>query len=182
MNSCVKNNAKVTLTHLLLLFICAASMNVINRYYYFIFLAVAIFCLKPNRRLYIDPVPVVSLLALAISWFAFSPESTTSIFAPIKSFAYLLCYVMGASLLTDDREYEKGKTPYKLFYMVILSIGAGMMIHYMLNWLTNLNSTERNTMDFWTKSIIVATGQAALACVPLGLAIACIFFQNKQEG
>ena len=176
-----KRESNITLTHVLLLLICAAAMNVINRYYYFIFLAVGLFFVKPKRRLQIDPLPMLMLFLLALSWLMFSPESLVSVFSPLKSFTYLLCYVMGVSLLDDDVDNSAKKNSYKLFYSVLVAAGAGMLIHYVLNWIININSIERNTVDFWTQTVIAATGQAALACIPLGIAVAVIFSKRDRR-
>lgn len=174
MNFYSKRESKITLTHLLLLFICAASMNVINRYYYFMFLGVGIFLLKPKRRLHLDPVPMLMLFILGLSWMVFSPSSTVSVFGVLKPYAYLLCYIMGMGLLDDDVENSGNKTSYKLFYAVLIAVALGSLLHYVLNWVTNIGAIERNTVDFWTQTVIAATGQAALACIPIGVSVACL--------
>lgn len=181
MSDCSKGKIRITLMHLVLLLIFAASMNIVNRYYYFIFFAAIFFCFKPNRRLHFNLASVVALFVLAVSWLAFSPISTISVFGVVKSFVYLLCYVMGMSLLDDDKENRADKTSYKLFYTVIVVIAAGMLLHYVLNWITNAGADDRNTVDFWTKSALAATGQAALACIPLGVALACLFSKTGKR-
>ncbi len=164
---------------LVLLMIFMATMNVINRYYYFIFIAFILFAAKSNRKFRLDGA-TVALLVLAISWMAFSPTSTASVLGIVKPFTYVLCYVMGSSMITDDGEYSTEKTPMKLFYITLIVVASGTFVHYLLNWLINMDSSERNTVDYWTNDAMAATGQAALACLPLGIAIACIFSKNNK--
>lgn len=180
MHNSLKRKGIITLTHFVLLFIFAAAMDVINRYYYFIFIAAGFFCLNPKRKIYVDSIPLSMLGILAVSWVLFSPSTTTSIFAPLKPFTYALCYILGMSLMNDDKEYSENKTSYKLFYFTAFVVAFGSMVHYLLNWLLNMDADDRYTIDFWTRRILAATGQAALACLPLALAIACIFSKNNK--
>ena len=171
----------VLLTYLVLAFVCFAAMNVINRYYYFIFIAMALFCLTPNRKVRVEPGACFPLLVIALSWALFSPESTGSIFGGVKPFPYLLCYIMGCSLISDDKEFSGEKTPFKLFYITVAVIGIGMLTHYVLNWSVNIDTVDRNTIDFWTRRPMAATGQASLACLPLGLAVACMLSKSGKK-
>ena len=179
MNENTKKSKLALRTLLVLLMIFMAALNVINRYYYFAFIAFILFASKSSRKYIVDGA-VVSLLTLAISWAAFSPDSTVSVFGLLKPFLYLLFYVMGSALISGDTISKPQKTPLKLFYIVLVIIAAGTFLHYVLNWLININSSERNTIDFWTGDIMAATGQASLACIPLGVAVACIFSKNNK--
>lgn len=175
-----KNKGFISIKYIILLLICIATMNVINRYYVFMFIALGLFfVLKPKRKIYFDIFPISLLVILGLSWVLLSPESTASIFGVIKPFTYVLCYVAGMALIKDDDDYSFEATPYKLFYKVVVAVALGPFVHYLLNWITNLGATERNTADIWTGETMAATGQAALACIPLALAIACLFSKNK---
>lgn len=175
------SKTKVPMAYIVLFFFALATMNVINRYYYFAYIAVGLFCIKQNRRFKLDAGPVAMLFLLAASWVLFSPESTASIFGLIKPFTYLLCYIVGNSLLDDDINYGKDKTPLKLFYITVTAVATGSLAHYLLNWVTNRNYGSRNTIDIWVGTEMAATGQAALACLPLGLAIACLFIKTGKK-
>ena len=164
---------------IVLFLVFLASMNVISRYYVFMFIAFGLFFLKPQRKLYLDMVPISLLFVLGISWVLFSPNSTISIFGVVKPFTYLLCYIMGCAMIRDDTGYSSDNTPYNLFYKTVLAIALGSFAHYIANWISNAGTLERNTIDIWTGEPMAATGQAALACIPLALAIACIFCKNK---
>lgn len=167
---------------MLLLLFCA-TLNVINRFYYFIFIAVAFFAIKPNRKINLDICAILSLFLLAVNWLIFSPETASgSILSTIKPFTYLLCYLLGMSLFNDDSLHSNKKISYSLFYIVVVVIALGSLTHYVLNWITNASTDiSRNTVDFWSGQPMAATGQASLACLPLALAIACIFSQVSKK-
>ncbi len=170
------------MTYFALMFISLASLNLINRYFYFIFIAVILFCLNSYRKLHFDLLPLSMLLLLSLSLLFFSPESSYSVLGMIKTLTYLLCYIMGYSLMDDDLDCSESNTPYTLFYWTVAATALGSFAHYLLNWISNGSSFEsRNTIDIWSGSEMAATGQAALACIPLGLTIACLFFKNNVK-
>ncbi|MBQ9805823.1 MAG: hypothetical protein IJW49_04885 [Clostridia bacterium] len=183
MNSKIQIKNKLTLNNIIiLLLVCMATMNVINRYFYFIFIAVGWFCLKPNRKIVIDGIACFSLILLAVSWLMFSPEDALEGFGILKPFTYFLCYVLGTSLLNDDRNHSNQSVSYYLFYFLLAVIALGPFIHYLLNWSINASVVnDRNTRDFWTNSVMSATGQASLGCIPLAVAAACIFSDTSKK-
>lgn len=180
MDQSQEKKGMTSLIYFVLFCVCLATMNVINRYYVFMYIALGLFVLlKPRRKFYLDILPILLLFVLAISWVIFSPDSTISIFGVVKPFTYVLCYIMGSSLIKDDNEYSLDSTPYKLFYKTVFVVALGSFIHYLLNWISNFGSLSRNTTDIWSGEAMAATGQASLACLSLALAIACLFSKNK---
>lgn len=177
----LNKKGSMTMTHIVLLTICLASMNLINAYYYCIFAAIGIFCVIPRAKIHIDPLPTAMLLILAVSWMLFALTATTSMLAPIKPFTYVLCYILGSSMISRDSQISAEKTSCKLFYSLVFAIALGSLIHYLLNWIINIGASDRNTIDFWTRTPFSATGQAALACIPLALAIACLFSRTDKR-
>lgn len=167
----------IRLEHIILFFICLASMNMINRYFYFLFVALGLFCLRRESKVRFSPLPLITLLMLGLSMVVFSPATAFSVTGLIKPFTFLLCFFVGTGLVTDDRDED----PYKGFYRLVVAVALGLLIHYALNWLTNLSSDYRNTVDIWTDTVIAATGQAAIACIPLSLAIACLFIDCQKK-
>ena len=163
---------------LILVLLFAAALNLITRYYYFIFLAFAFFSIKSQRKLRAD-APVGLLLLLALSWVVFSPTSTISVLGIFKPFTYVMCYMMGVGLFDDGIENNEEKSPYRLFYLVAVTLALGTLAHYVLNWVTNLGTADRNTVDIWTHDAMAATGQSSLACIPLGLSIAFLFSKTR---
>lgn len=182
----LKIQIKNTLTFsniIILLLLCMATMNVINRYFYFIFIAFAWFCIKKDRKIHVSIVAMFSLFMLALAWLLFSTDSLLSPLSMLKPFTYLLCYVMGFSLLNDDPNFSRKLISYNLFYLLITVIAIGPFIHYLLNWYINASvstALDRNTVDIWTNQVFSATGQASLACIPLALTVAFIFSNNNK--
>lgn len=164
---------------LILVLLFAAALNLISRYYFFIFIAFFLFMMKPKRKYRIDAA-VGWLVVLALSWVLFAPSAAVSTLSMLKPFAYVLCYIMGAGFFDDGIENNKEKSPYRLFYIITVTLALGTFVHYILNWATNMDTVERNTVDIWTQEVMGATGQAALACLPLGLAISFLFSKTGK--
>ena len=178
-NRSINLTKRITINSITLIFLFLASLNTINRYYYFIFIAFGLFLLRPRRKIRFD-ASLVFLVILAIFWAILAPASRISIFGPIKPFTYMLCYLMGFSFIDDERLESDGGVSYKSFYWFVGVISAGPFVHYVFNWIKNGNADERNTVDLWTNSVMAATGQAALACLPLALAVACLFMKSNK--
>lgn len=179
MNNVIKNG-KFSFVHLALMFIFLASMNLFNWFYYLIFVALAIYIIAPGHRLRFGGISSVALLVLALSWMLFSPMSKESVFSLVKPYVYFFCYMIGASMLknsSDGFEVEKSDS---LFASMTTACASGAFVHYLLNWVKNRNSSERNTIDFWTNTNVSATGQAALACFALAIAVAVLFSKNSK--
>lgn len=171
---------KIPLVYITLMFLLFAAINMTNRYHLFILIAFGILCLNVRRKFIIEVSSLILLGVLGISWLLFSTSSASSLMDVIKPFIYLLCSIIGASLLDDDSEYSTDKTPFKLFYMTVFVLALGTLVHYTLNWRANLDAVDRNTIDVWTNSVMSATGQAVLACLPLGFATACLFSKKSR--
>lgn len=158
---------------LILILLFTAALDLITRYYFFIFIAFFFFMLK-SKRVYRFDASVGLLLVLAISWALFAPSARTSFLSLFKPFTYVMCYMMGHGFFDDGVENNRDKSPYNLFYTVLIVMASGTFTHYLLNWVINFNVFDRNTLDIWTGEVMAATGQASLACIPLGLSIAII--------
>lgn len=164
----------------ILLCLFLATLNFINRYYYFVFIAFGLFCVSRSGQLRMYIPAGISLLVLALSWIIFAPGLTASVFNMVKPFTYVLCYIMGYTM--SDTDSQNDKTEYNRFYVVICTVAAGSFLHYLLNWVANINTYDsRNVADIWTGTVIAATGQAAMACLPLALALAGIFSKSSQK-
>lgn len=177
----------LSLYNLVLLLLLFASCNVINRFYYFLFVAFGIFVLTLGTELSTN-FPVVWLILLAFSWVMFAPDAMDALFSPIKPFTYLLCFVTGYNFFKfAEKSNNNQAEQYKYFHTLLSVISIGMIIHWCLNWFTArsqgtvLSASDRNTVDFWTKGVMAATGQASIACIPLGVSIACIFAKTGRK-
>lgn len=160
---------------IILSFIFLGSLNLINRYYYCIYIAALLFLVSPRRKICFN-FTFVTLICLSLSILIFDPSSQTMITSMIKPFTYPLCYLMGLCMFTygnqqsNDLLKEEKRTS-----AIVLVIAAGVMLHFILNMFTNWGITTRHVIDFWTKNEMSATGQATLACIMIAVAAAFIF-------
>ena len=163
------------MTFVILACIFLGSLNLINRYYYFIFIAGLLFLVTPKRRFRLG-VSFFVLLAFSMSILIFDPGSQTMTTNMIKPFAYPLCYLMGVSLFsTKEKEAPDLIREEKRTSAVIYVITGGVMLHFILNMITNWGLDDRNVIDFWTKDDMSATGQATLACFMIAVVAAFLF-------
>ena len=162
------------LTLLLLFF---SGVNIGNKYFYFCFLATVIF-IALNKALIVDR-QVIILLILALAWILFASDMQTfSLTSIIKPFLYPMAYMVGRSFLVNKNQ-SAFEIRQKLIVPILILLSAGPFVHYLLNFLTNLNSDNRNTIDIWTGTMLSATGQAALACMMLSISLAVLFISTK---
>ncbi len=154
---------------LILMFL--GALNVIDRYYYFVYAAFAVFLITPDRKIRFN-YSTAFLLVFGISFAIFSPNVTASITSMLKPFIFLIAYTMGVSLLDKHSPYAQDSRHVR---RIIYAVAGGAFVHFLLNLLTNWGSLFRNTIDIWTQSVLSATGQAALASMCVGLSAAFIF-------
>lgn len=169
------NNIEKLFMLIMLACIFLSALNFIDRYYVFIFIALLFFIITPGRKANMNSSAVV-LVLFSTSMLIFNPTSQTMFTNMIRPFTFPLCYIMGAnlfvrkedSIISLDREERRTS-------MVIYILTIGVMIHFLLNMMTNWGASDRNVIDFWTKDDASATGQAVLACLMIGVAIAFLF-------
>lgn len=154
-----------------LFFIFLGALNFIGRYYYCVFIAFFVFLVTPQRKIRID-FSLIILLALGISILIFSPSAQNSFTSMLKPFTYVICYIIGYSILDENFNMEDSN---KTLTSVIYVIAAGTFFHFFVNMITNIGSQDRNTIDFWTNEAMSATGQASLVCITLGVIISFLF-------
>ena len=161
---------------LILFFVFLFAMNFINRYFYCVFIAFIIFVFAIRK--FTITVPFMVLLGLSISIMLFSGEDSSKITTLIKPLVYPLCFLMGSSFFNvknKDTITSRENKISKIIYVVMF----GLLVHYLLNFITNLGSDERNTIDFWVGGVLSATGQSALACIPI--AVACCWLVSDSS-
>ena len=106
----------------------------------------------------------------------FDPNSRTMLTSMIKPFTYPLCYIMGTSLFIKDKEGALGlEETAKSTATIIYVLAGGAMAHFLLNMMLNRNAVDRHVIDFWTRKEMSATGQAALACLMIAVAVTFLF-------
>ena len=163
----------ISLQGIILFCIFLATLNTINAYYYFVFIAFGLLVFGTGCRINVN-ASFIGLGLLGISFVIFSPFYSYSILGMLKPFSYLFCYMIGYGI-NNYYKFDDNNS-LKTFYVVCIFVAAGSFAHYLINWVTNIGSIDsRNTVDFWTKTVIAATGQAPLACLALALSMSCVF-------
>ena len=158
---------------LMLACIFCGAMNFINRYFFCIYIGLIIFLIVPGRKLSVDSSFVI-LMLFSSAMLIFDKESFVNFMSPLKPFIFPLCYIWGRSYVSREATLEEHE---KKLDSIIWVLAAGCGLHFLLNYLTNLNADSRNTIDFWTNLVMSATGQASIVCITLGAAVA-YFFSN----
>lgn len=172
------NNQKVfTLAQkIILLFMFLGAINFVGRYYYCVYIAFLLFMAFEKGK--IKPsVSLASLVLLSLFILLFD-DSWGGITGMIKPFTYPVCFIMGYNLL-NVRNNVTIESKEKAVVKIIFLVAIANFIHFALNMVTNFGSLSRNTVDFWTKSVLSATSQMSLACLAIGISCAYLFSDSK---
>ena len=160
-------------TIMVLLFLM--SMNFRNKVFY---CAVLVFALVFIMRFkgYDMPFAAVSSIVLMVSILLFSSNGEGNITFFLQPIAYPMCVLTGYNIAEGESEKQTKRN----VLIIVLVLSAGAYIHYMLNMFSNLGKiVDRNTIDFWTKSVLSATGQALMAFMMIGVAVSVLFTIKK---
>ena len=150
-----------------------AAMNFDAKFFYFALGAAGVCVLSGNK---------IKLNKTAIGYFAFSfllalYSFSGGVKVMLRFFAYVALYLVGYNFVffnSQKKAEEQG-------YLVLVVIALGSYLHFLLNYIINANEgTGRNTIDIWSKEVWNATGQAALACLMIGLAVAWILRPKRK--
>ena len=163
---------------LLVLFLC--GMNFQAKFFYF---ALGLFILQclTKRYLHYDRMFCIYLLfSVVYCLYGFS----AGFMEVVRRIAFLCMYMVGfdSTMVHANSSNDEGLESWVI--KCILFFSAGAFCHYFLNMITNIGSSiGRNTHDVWTGKILSATGQAALVCPMVGIAVARIIApqQNKKR-
>ena len=161
------------------LLLIMAGMNVLNQSYYFFLAAVAL-AIVIGRRIAID-VDAICLMLVGLSWVVFSPtghDSTTSI---MKPFLYAFAYLAGGCYLSHSCKNKNADATEKAFIRMTVILSVGPFVHYLLNMIYNQGFSSRNTIDFWTRTVLSATNQAAMSCMAVSIAIGALLAKVKAK-
>jgi len=154
---------------LILMFL--SGMNFLARYYFMALLAFLLFVFF-SKKLSVN-MDFIYLLIISLSWLAFSPNATESFSGIIAPVLYPVAYCIGYNFL---RRNYTGKNNEEKIIKAICCLSMGLFVHYLLNFFINFDSNRyRNTVDFWTGSVLSATGQANMASMMLGIAVSLLF-------
>ncbi len=154
-----------------------AGLNFDNKYYYFCFASIVIF-LFVRKKLIVD-LNFFLLLVFSVSWLIFSPDlRNVSLTTIIKPFIYPAIYLLGRNFWGLNRKDDNEALP---TVQVLVALSSGPFVHYLINYLTNLDSSSRNTTDIWTGMVLSATAQAALACMMMAVCVTSLFMPVKMR-
>ncbi len=160
---------------LILVFLCLMSMDFQTRFFYFAFALFGVLIILQRLNLKIPQVCIPALV-LSVSMCVFSKSTRGWALAMVRPFAYPLCVIVGYNMINTD---NRGRAEKQIF-AVLISLALGAYIHYLLNMIYNWGrSADRNTFDYWTKSVLAATGQSSLASLMIGIIIPLLFSEVK---
>ncbi len=160
-----------------------AAMNFYAKFFYLAFASLVLLAFF-QRKLLISPITFIYLgLGVVMSLY----NHDEGVMSMIKCFAYVALYIVGYNMTimkstgTVNIVGYDNETAEKQGYTLLLMVAGGSFAHYVANFIFNYStSMGRNTNDIWTGEIMAATGQAAMACLMLGLAVAMIFAPPKK--
>lgn len=142
---------------------------------HFMIIAFVVYCFLNGRLCITNGVvpPMILSVSLLLFWELAFSDSTTIVKCFVWPTAFLLGYGMTIPASYDPKSVEK--TERKAGILIVVAV-FGLFSHYALNMLINLEQQDlgRNTIDIWSGESRAATGQAALACIPMGWCIAAI--------
>ena len=168
-----KRYYQTTMSFVIIALLFLAAMNFDAKFFYFALGAAGVCILSGNK---------IKLNKFAIVYFAFSLllalySYSGGLKVMLRFFAYVALYLVGYNFVffnSQKKAEEKG-------YLILLVISLGSYVHFILNYLINANAeTGRNTIDIWSKEVWNATGQAALACLMIGLAVAWLLRPKRK--
>ena len=151
-----------------------ATLNIFNKMVYMIFAAflVLLFFKKGNT---VFNMTAILLILFSFALILFSDGSgifKNGIFAAIRNFMYPLTYIIGYNICSKEDSENK-------FQNIMIFVGLGSFLHYILNMFINTEAEGRNTKDIWSADVLSATGQAALCCIAIGIFGALLYSKRK---
>ena len=158
---------------LFLSFIMLFAANVINRYFYFIYIATIFYIMVAPCNICANR-SMAALSIFAASLIVFDPQYLYSIWGVLKPVTFPIAYVLGYNYVKNEKQ-NKEKQIIKLIVVMVV----GMFIHVVLNYRINIGAEDRTTIDVWTGGGNNATLQAAMAVWPLAFCISALFSNVK---
>ena len=166
-------NRKLTFTSFaILVSLFFAAINFLNVYYFFLFFAFCTFLFTPGRKLKFD-LSFFALCLFSVSKMVFDPASN-SMFNVLICFIFPVSYFIGYCFWGNNDSFDEH---IRYTHGIIYIFAAGTLCHFLLNMLINAGVSDigRDTIDFWTRNEMSATGQASLACFSIAVVSAFLF-------
>ena len=151
-----------------------ATLNIFNKMAYLIFAAFLVLLLFKNFNTEINYMAIL-LIVFSLALILFSDGSgifKNGIFAAIRNFMYPLTYIIGYNICSKEDSENK-------FQNIMIFVGLGSFLHYILNMFINTEAEGRNTKDIWSADVLSATCQAALCCIAIGIFGALLYSKRK---
>ena len=165
---------------LLFVFLALTAMNFYAKLFYLAILStLVLFVLQPKIQ-----ISVFTLIFFLLSVLMALYNLDEGVLSVVRCFVYSLFYIVGYNIVRVESLFagnKKADICYKRGFWVLATISIGSFIHFTINFIYNYGKiTDRNTVDIWSKSTMAATGQAAIACLMIGFAVAVIFTAKKS--
>lgn len=166
-----------------ILFFVLLGLTAMNFYAKFFYLAIlstlVLFVLQPKIQ-----VSSFALIYFLLSVLMSLYNLDEGFLSVVRCFVYLLFYIVGYNIVRIESLFAGNKKTdlcYKRGFWVLATISIGSFLHFTINFIYNYGKIAgRNTVDIWSKSTMAATGQAAIACLMIGFAVAVIFTAKKS--
>ena len=174
--------SKYGINSFLYLILFCASLNFVSRFYVFAFLAFFIFLLT-RKTFEINNCAFLYIFLCVLMLFYHYDDGVLGM---LKCLSYCFFYLIGYSVVQDGLDLslaceETQNKSVKNAHSILLWVSSGSFMHYALNFIINVNQDlGRDTNDIWSGETMAATGQAALGCLMLGIAIAMLIFPRKK--
>ncbi len=164
-----------------LLILCA--MNFSAKFFYFVF--ALFFALLLTQKTLLFNNKAIVYLGLGVLMAVYNMNE--GLLPMLRCLACCMMYLVGYNMVivryhkkAEERDVRLHEAE-SIANALIISMCVGSFIHYVLNALSNIGSNiGRNTIDIWSNQIMAATGQAAIACLMLGLSVAWIYQPSRK--
>lgn len=166
---------------LVLLFLAAA--NAFQYWFYFAFFALLVLIIFNKLRIKVGFL-LFSLIGFSLSMAIFWSEGHITFLSTIKQFIYPATFLVGYSLIVGPNStLPLGSTQARerRLIAILCAVCLGFFFHYLLNFSLNSGLSSRSVVDFWSRSVLSATGQAAIACLPVGLFCGFLFSDMSRK-
>lgn len=179
--STTSDNAFAPMLILVIAFMFLGVLNVFNRFFIFTYIAIIIFFVYTQGEFKADK-SFVALLLFGTFMLIFSPYSQDKLTSFAKPFTYCFAYVIGYNFISYGKKTSINEfiNAQRLSRLIIVIMVIAPFLHLLLNAVTNsaVESTSRNTIDFWTGKAMSATGQMVLGALTVGLFAAAMFSKS----
>ncbi len=158
-----------------------ASMNFLQKCFYFIYAAFLVTVIFRYKRFKLD-IGTAILAMFSVSYILFCADAHSDPWALLRQFSFPMCYLIGLNFMPEETSAQDiSEDKEKALKTAVIMVGMGSFLHYLLNMITNIGSLNRNTIDIWTGEVMSATGQALMAAIAVGIFSAILFSARKTK-